>query len=51
MAGRQVKILARIRPPINAEVMDDGLSIRNENGKSAVVVINPKDPSRTSVFP
>ena len=51
MSGRQVKILARIRPFIDGEVEDDGLNIVRENGKSYVVVNNPKDASRTLTFP
>ncbi|TCD65385.1 hypothetical protein EIP91_002749 [Steccherinum ochraceum] len=51
MSGRQIKILARIRPSINSEAEDDGLNIVRENGKSYIVVSNPKDPSRTSTFP
>ncbi|THH29315.1 hypothetical protein EUX98_g4873 [Antrodiella citrinella] len=51
MSGRQVKIMARIRPLINGEAEDDGMNIVRESGKSYIVVNNPKDVSRSTTFP
>lgn len=51
MAGRQVKILARIRPPIGTEFQDEGLKICSDGVKSSIQVENTKDASRVSSFP
>lgn len=48
----QVKIAARLRPPIPGEITDDGVQVEHrDNGTSCISVPNPRDITQIFKFP
>ncbi|EPQ52051.1 kinesin-domain-containing protein [Gloeophyllum trabeum ATCC 11539] len=49
--AHKVKIAARLRPRIGAELEDDSIQVVNEDGGSCICVVNPRDPNSYFRFP
>jgi hypothetical protein len=52
MVGQSVKIIARLRPPIQGELSDNGIRIiTTDDGLPSICVNNPRDHSQVFKFP